>query len=102
MIHLKKYKYYKNIFLYKNVFGNYSINRKNRFLNELLESIYNQTIPPKEIIILLDNNNSCKEGAKFINKKNICKIIFCDKLNLSQKRNYGALINQKQIFNFFR
>ena len=31
MIHLKKYKYYKNIFSYKNVFGNYSINRKNNF-----------------------------------------------------------------------
>ena len=31
MIHLKKDKYYKIIFLYKNVFGYYSITRKNKF-----------------------------------------------------------------------
>ena len=66
------------------------------FLNELLKSIYNQSEKPKEILILLDNNSLCKEGAKFINKKDSCKIIFCDKLNLSQKRNYGALIAESQ------
>ena len=47
------------------------------FLNELLKSIYKQSLPPNEIIILLDNNNSCKEGSKFIKKKDICNIIFC-------------------------
>ena len=31
MIDLNKYKYYKNIYFKKNVFGNYSINRKNKF-----------------------------------------------------------------------
>ena len=29
------------------------------FLNDLLESIYKQTISPKEIIILLDKNELC-------------------------------------------
>ncbi len=70
------------------------------FLNELLKSIYKQSLPPNEIIILLDNNNSCKEGAKFINKKDICNIIFCDTLNLSQKRNYGALISKSKYLFF--
>ena len=70
------------------------------FLNELLESIYNQSLKPNEIFILLDNNNSCKEGAKFINKNDICEIIFCDRLNLSQKRNYGALIAKSQYLVF--
>ena len=76
-----------------------SIGRIN-FLNELLESIYNQSLKPNEIFILLDNNNSCKEGAKFINKNDICEIIFCDRLNLSQKRNYGALIAKSQYLVF--
>lgn len=62
------------------------------YLNELLDSLYKQTITPKEIIILLDNNNSCKDSEKLINIKNNCRIIFCEKLNLPQKRNYGALI----------
>ncbi len=66
------------------------------FLNELLESIYNQTIPPKEIIILFDKNKKCKEGSNFINKNDICEIIYCDNLNLSQKRNYGALISKSK------
>lgn len=70
------------------------------FLNELLESIYKQSLPPYEIIILLDKNNSCKEGAKFINRKDICEIMFCDKLNLSQKRNYGALISKTKYLFF--
>ena len=66
------------------------------FLNELLESIYKQSILPKEVIILFDKNNKCKEGSKLINKQDICKIIFCDKLNLSQKRNYGAVISKSK------
>ena len=61
-----------------------SIGRIN-YLNELLESIYKQSSLPNQIIILLDNNNACKEGAKFINKKDICEIIFCERLNLPQK-----------------
>ena len=46
------------------------------FLNQLIESINKQTIPPKEIIILFDENKKCREAAKLINNKNICKIIF--------------------------
>jgi len=76
-----------------------SIGRIN-FLNELLESIYNQSVKPNEIIILLDNNNSCKKGARFINKKDKCKIIFCNRLNLSQKRNYGAHISESRYLIF--
>lgn len=64
------------------------------FLNQLLESIYNQTLSPKEIIILFDDNNNCKQGAKLVNKKEICQLIFCDKLNLSQKRNYGSFLSK--------
>ena len=66
------------------------------YLNELLESIYNQTLLPKEIIILLDQNKICKDIEKLINKKNNCKVVFCKKLNLSQKRNYGAEITKTQ------
>ena len=62
------------------------------YLNQLLQSIYNQTLLPEEIIILLDQNESCKNVAKFIYKKNNCNIIFCKNLNLSQKRNYGIEI----------
>ena len=63
-----------------------------KFLNDLLDSIYKQTISPEEVIILLDENKKCRKAAKLINTKNICKIIFCNKLNLSQKRNFGARI----------
>ena len=76
-----------------------SIGRIN-YLNELLESIYKQSSLPNQIIILLDNNNACKEGAKFINKKDICEIIFCERLNLPQKRNYGALISESKYLFF--
>ena len=71
-----------------------------KFLNKLLDSIYNQTIPPKEIIILLDENNICVENSKLIEKKDLCKIIFCNKLNISQKRNYGALISESKYIIF--
>ena len=60
------------------------------FLNELLETIYNQTVPPKEIIILFDKNQKCKEGANFINKKDLCQIIFCINLTTPEKRNFGV------------
>ena len=66
------------------------------YLNELLQSIYNQTLLPKEIIILLDHNEFCKKGEEFIKKQGISKIIFCKELNLSQKRNFGAEISNSQ------
>ena len=68
-----------------------SIGRIN-YLNELLLSIYDQSLFPQEIIILLDKNNKCEEISKFINKRDVCKIVFCNNLNLAQKRNYGALL----------
>lgn len=71
-----------------------------KFLNKLLESIYNQTISPKEILILFDNNKNCKEGAKMVKVKEICQIIFCDKLNLSQKRNYGTFLSKSNYLIF--
>ena len=64
------------------------------YLNELLQSIYNQTISPKEIIILLDQNKLCKDAEKLIYKKEICRIIFCDSLTTPQKRNYGVQISK--------
>ena len=42
-----------------------SIGRVN-YLNELLESIYNQTLSAEEIIIILDNTKKCKEIEKQI------------------------------------
>ena len=73
-----------------------SVGRIN-YLNELLESIYKQTLLPEEILILLDQNKLCEDGAKFIRKKNNCRIIFCNNLNLSQKRNYGAEITNTKL-----
>ena len=73
-----------------------SIGRIN-FLNELLESIYNQTLLPDEIIIILDNNKLCRNKAKQIKIKYNCKIIYADNLNLAQKRNYGALISKSKF-----
>ena len=45
-----------------------SIGRVN-YLNELLESIYNQTLSADEIIIIFDNNEKGKEIEKLIPKK---------------------------------
>ena len=76
-----------------------SIGRIN-FLNELLESIYNQSLPPYEIIILLDDNKVCKEGAKFINKNEICEIIFCSNITTPEKRNFGVIKSKTNIILF--
>ena len=54
-----------------------SIGRIN-FINQLLESIYNQTVPPEEIIILLDKNSKCENQENLITKKYKCKVLFCD------------------------
>ena len=61
------------------------------YLNELLKSIFRQTILPKEIFILLDDNKLCKKIERKIFKRENCKVIFCKNLNLAEKRNYGAL-----------
>ncbi len=66
-----------------------SIGRVN-YLNELLESIYNQTLSAEEIIIIFDNNEKCKEIEKLIPKKDNLKIFFSENFTLSQKRNFGV------------
>ena len=66
-----------------------SIGRVN-YLNELLESIYNQTLSAEEIIIIFDNNEKCKEIEKQIIKKDNLKIFFSEKLTTPQKRNFGV------------
>ena len=66
-----------------------SIGRVN-YLNELLESIYNQSLPAEEIIIIFDNNEKCKEIEKLIPKKDNLKIFFSENFTLSQKRNFGV------------
>ena len=45
-----------------------SIGRVN-YLNELIKSIYNQTLSAEEIIIIFDNNEKCKEIEKLIPKR---------------------------------
>ncbi len=45
-----------------------SIGRIN-FLNQLLESIYNQSVQPLDIIILLDKNIQCENKGMSIKKK---------------------------------
>ena len=47
-----------------------------KYLNELLISIYNQSLFPQEIIILLDKNKKCEEISNFINKKDLCRSQF--------------------------
>ena len=71
-----------------------------KYLNDLIQSILEQTILPKEIIILLDDNKKCKEDSRFIFQKDKCKINFCNNLNLPQKRNYGALIAKTKYLIF--
>ena len=68
-----------------------SIGRIN-YLNELLESIYNQTLSPNEIIIIFDDNEKCREFGKHSNKKNNLKMFFSEKLTTPQKRNLGVQI----------
>lgn len=70
------------------------------YLIELLDSIKNQTIQPSEILILLDDNNHCKKLSKVLVRYKHVKLIFCKKMNLAQKRNYGASIASKDILLF--
>jgi teichuronic acid biosynthesis glycosyltransferase TuaG len=72
-----------------------SIGRIN-FLNELLGSIENQTEKPSEILILLDETSNKDFLLKNIVKIKNAKIIFCKKMNLAQKRNFGAKISMNE------
>lgn len=71
-----------------------------KYLNELLESIFSQSLPPWEVIILLDMNAHCKAIKKKIYTNKICEIIFCNDMNLSQKRNYGTKIAKTEYLMF--
>lgn len=72
-----------------------SIGRIN-YLNELLESIYMQTLLPEEVIIVLDNNKKCKDIVNLIKKKNSVKFLFFDNLTTPQKRNKGIGIAKSE------
>jgi glycosyltransferase involved in cell wall biosynthesis len=62
------------------------------YLNELVDSILAQQVAPGEILILLDNNLHCKNGSALLKVDSSIHLIFCESLNLAQKRNYGASI----------
>ena len=69
----------------------YAITVCNEFveIQKLISFILKNKRNEDEIIILFDKNQKCKEGAKFINKKDLCKIIFCTNLTTPEKRNLG-------------
>lgn len=71
-----------------------------KFLNELLESIYKQSLSPREILILLEEKDKYSFKEEKLNLKNNCKIIYCKNLNLAEKRNYGALIAKTEYIIF--
>ena len=63
-----------------------------KYLNQLIKSIFSQTISPSEVILLLENNNHCKKITNKIYNYEKCKIHYCNNLNLSEMRNYGVSI----------
>ncbi len=66
------------------------------FLNELLRSIENQSEKPSEILILLDDTDDKKLFLNKIIKIKKAKIIFCKKMNLAEKRNFGAKLSKNE------
>jgi len=60
------------------------------YLNELIESIFRQSMPPREILLLLDDNEHCREITSFILAHRSLSKYFCSGLNLAEKRNFGA------------
>jgi glycosyltransferase involved in cell wall biosynthesis len=67
------------------------------YLNELLDSILTQDLKPIEILVLLDSNSHCNEISVKIIKNNLIKVVFCEQMNLSEKRNYGAKIASSKL-----
>lgn len=63
-----------------------------KYLNELIESIIGQTKPPREILVLLDDNEHCREISGSIVTDESLRILFCANLNLAEKRNFGASV----------
>lgn len=70
------------------------------YLNELIDSILNQDLMPNEVLILLDENQHCYDISDQIISNHLIKVIFCNKLNLAQKRNYGAEVAQSKLLIF--
>ncbi len=64
------------------------------YLNELLESIFQQTAPPSEILILLDDNEHCRKILNSLISNEVLHVLFFANLNLAEKRNIGASIAQ--------
>ena len=48
----------------------------------------------------MDKNKLCEDQSRYIKKKENCKLIYCDNLNLSQKRNLGASIAKSKYILF--
>ena len=71
-----------------------------KYLNNLLESIYLQTLLPNEIIIIFDENKNCRDIENLINRKNDIKVIYAKKLTTPQKRNAGVSIAKSDIIIF--
>jgi glycosyltransferase involved in cell wall biosynthesis len=73
---------------------------RKQYLIELLESIYSQSCPPAEVIILLDDNSIGKECITAISKlesKPAPRFELCKNLNLPAKRNAGAHFSSHDI-----
>ncbi len=70
------------------------------YLNELIGSILVQTAPVSEILILLDKNEHCHSIAPQVREHSAINIIFCTKMNLSEKRNFGASIAKHEYIIF--
>ena len=70
------------------------------YIYELLNSIFNQTILPEEVIIIFDENKECLFAKKYIKKKYNLKFIFKKNLTTPQKRNYGVQISNSKYLIF--
>lgn len=72
-----------------------SIGRK-EYLTDLLGSIYGQTRLPFEVLLLLDDNQHCREVSVELAIYSSLQIIFCEKYGLAEKRNLGARLTQTE------
>jgi glycosyltransferase involved in cell wall biosynthesis len=71
-----------------------------KYLNELILSIFAQTVQPLEIFILLDDNSHCRSIEHEINLGELAKLVWCKHLNLAEKRNHGASLIQSDFLLF--
>lgn len=66
---------------------------RQQYLIELIDSIQRQTQIPHEILLLLDDNPHCHQISESLRAYDCLKIIYCDLLNLAEKRNLGASLS---------